>query len=99
MPLTHPKNTPMAPVARRSVIGTVHHCLSAVQTGNVQSHLLVEGDLVDGLVGVLVEAVPTEEVLDDVLTEVDHTEGCLEDGLVVLREVTTRDVLKVVLTE
>ena len=70
-----------------------------MQTGNVQSHLLVEGDLVNGLVGVLVDAVPTEEVLDDVLTEVDHTEGCLEDGLVVLREVTTRNVLKVVLTE
>ena len=59
----------------------------------------MEGDLVDGLVGVLVDAVPTDEVLDDVLTEVDHTEGCLEDGLVVLREVTTRNVLKVVLTE
>ena len=48
-----------------------------------------------------VDGAPSEGAPDDVLTEGDHTDCGLEDGLivVVLEEVPTRDVLKDVLTE
>ena len=55
--------------------------------------VLVKGDFVDG--------VPTEGAPDDVLTEGDHTDCGLDDGLVVvvLEEVSSRDALEDVLTE
>ena len=53
----------------------------------------MKGDFVDG--------VPTEGAPDDVLTEGDHTDCGLDDGLVVvvLEEVSSRDALEDVLTE